>query len=145
DEGQSTSSASEADGPGKVQVVAGNDNPYLDFRRPGDPGGVGYFRIHSQVQFLDAGMMGCALGLRAATPAGLEFDGIRDGPTVVAPNLAWFFELGDGAALHCFVGKSVRAGSGWTDNLGRRVEYGLAMHHPVPLLDGSDNRNLFLF
>lgn len=137
--------ANDGDGPGKMQVVAGNDNPYFDLRRPGDPGGVGYFRVQSQVQFLDNGKTGATLGLRAATPAGLEYDGLADGPTVVAPNLAWYYDLGDGAALHGFVGKNVRAAGGWTDNLGRNVEYGVAIHRPMPMPDGGVNRSLFLF
>src|SRR5262249_16017338 len=36
---QASLPGSDADGLGRVQVTAGNDNPYLDFRRPGDPGG----------------------------------------------------------------------------------------------------------
>jgi hypothetical protein len=139
------STPSEGDSLSRMQVVAGNDNPYLDFRRPGDPGGVGYLRLHSQVQFVDTGRTGCTLGLRAATPAGLEYDGLQDGPTVVAPNLGWYYDLGEGAGLHGFVGKSVRAGGGWTDNLGRNVEYGVAVHRPVPLLDSGDSHSLFMF
>jgi hypothetical protein len=137
--------STEADAFSRMQVVAGNDNPYLDFRRPGDPGGVGYLRLQSQMQVVDTGRSGCTLGFRAATPAGLEYDGLPDGPTVVAPNLGWYYDLGEGAGLHGFVGKSVRAGGGWTDSLGRNVEYGVAVHRPVPLLDGGDSRNLFLF
>src|SRR5262249_1446805 len=137
--------ANDNDSSGKLQVVAGNDNPYFDLRRPGDPGGVGYFRVHSQLQVLDTGKTGATLGLRAAPPAWLEFDGLQEGPTVVAPNLAWYYDLGSGAALHGFVGKNVRAGGGWTDNLGRNVEYGLAVHRPVPMPDGSPSRNFFLF
>jgi hypothetical protein len=137
--------ANEGETSGKFQVVAGNDNPYFDIRRPGDPGGVGYFRVQSQLQFVDTGRTGCTLGLRAATPAGMEYDGLADGPTVVAPNLAWSYDLGDGTALHGFVGKNVRAGGGWTDNLGRSVEYGVAMQQPLPTPDGGVARNLFLF
>jgi hypothetical protein len=135
----------DSDGSGRVFVIAGNDNPYLDFRRPGDPGGVGYFRVNSQLQFLDTGRTGCTVGLRAATPAGLEFDGVQSGPTHVAPNFAWYYDLGDGAGLHGFVGKSVRAAGDWTDSLGRNVEYGLAIHRPFPIPDGGISRNLFMF
>jgi hypothetical protein len=135
----------DADGPGRMSVIAGNDNPYLDFRRPGDPGGVGYFRVNSQLQFIDSGRTGCTVGLRAATPAGLEFDGVQSGPTHVAPNFAWYYDLGDGAGLHGYVGKSVRAAGDWTDTLGRNVEYGLALHHPFPTPDGGISRNLFMF
>jgi hypothetical protein len=137
---------SDDDGPSRISVIAGNDNPYLDFRRSGDPGGVGYFRVNSQLQFLDTGRTGCTLGLLAATPAGLEFDGAQSGPTYVAPNFAWYYDLGDGAGLHGFVGKSVRAAGDWTDNPWRNVQYGLAVHRPVPMPDGgATNRNLFMF
>jgi hypothetical protein len=142
---QAAMPTSDGDGPSRLSVIAGNDNPYLDFRRPGDPGGVGYYRVQSQLQFLDTGRTGCTLGFRAATPAGVEYDGLQNGPTFVAPNLAWFYDLGDGAGLHGFVGKNVRAAGDWTDNLGRNVEYGFAVHRPVPTVDGSINRNLFLF
>jgi hypothetical protein len=134
-----------ADGPNRLSVIMGNDNPYLDFRRPGDPGGVGYLRVQSQLQFLDTGRTGCTIGLRAATPAGLEYDGLQNGPTFVAPNLAWFYDLGDGVGLHGFVGKNVRAAGDWTDTFGRNVEYGFAMHRPMPTADGGMSRNLFLF
>ena len=140
-----TLTPSDSDGPSRISVIAGNDNPYLDFRRPGDPGGVGYFRVNSQLQFLDNGRTGCTIGLLAATPAGLEFDGVQTGPTYVAPNFAWSYDLGDGAGLHGFVGKSVRAAGDWTDSLGRNVEYGLALHRPVPVPEGATNHNLFMF
>jgi hypothetical protein len=142
---QPRSPESEADLFSRISVAAGNDNPYFDFRRPGDPGGVGYFRVQSQLQFLDTGKTGCTLGLNAAGPAGLEYDGLQDGPTVVFPSLGWYYDLGDGAGLHGFVGKNVRAGGGWTDNLSSNVEFGFALHHPMPSLDGGINRNLFLF
>jgi hypothetical protein len=128
-----------------MQVQAGNDNPFFDFRRPGDLGGVGYFKVHGQVQWLDTGKTGCTLGLQAAAPAGLEYDGVQDGPTMLAPNFGWYYDLGDGAALHGYVGKSVRATGGWSDNLGRNVEYGFAVHRPMPLPDGGVARRLFLF
>lgn len=137
--------ASDNDPPGRLQVAAGNDNPFFDFRRPGDLGGVGYFKLHSQVQFLDTGRSACTLGLQAAAPAGLEYDGVQEGPTHVAPNLGWYYDLGDGSGIHGYVGKSVRAAGGWTDTLGRNVEYGLALQRPVPLPDGGVQRNLFMF
>ena len=78
----------------RLHVLAHREERH-EFR--GDPGGVGYFRVQSQLQFLDTGKTGCTIGLRAATPAGVEYDGLQDGPTFVAPNLAWHYDLGDGA------------------------------------------------
>src|SRR5438067_413565 len=37
-------------GPDWLQLVAGADNPYFDFRQRGDPGGLGFYRVYSQVQ-----------------------------------------------------------------------------------------------
>src|SRR5262249_47857751 len=42
------------DGPSWLQLSMGGDNPFFDARRPGDPGGVGYYRLHSQVQLFDS-------------------------------------------------------------------------------------------
>src|SRR5437899_511838 len=33
----------------RLQVGLGGDNPFFDFRRPGDPGGIGYYRLYSQM------------------------------------------------------------------------------------------------
>src|SRR5438270_658977 len=30
-----------------LQIAIGQDNPWFDLRRPGDPGGVGYYRMNS--------------------------------------------------------------------------------------------------
>ena len=38
-----------------VQFGMGSDNPFFDFRRPGDPGGVGYYKVHTQLQLFDCG------------------------------------------------------------------------------------------
>jgi hypothetical protein len=134
-------------GPGRMQVAIGNDNPYFDFRRRGDPGGVGYYRFYSQMQCLDLGRGGCSLGLQAVAPAGLEADGIANGPTVFSPSFAWYHDFDDGWGIDGFVGKHLHASSGWTGNLGhgRGIDYGLALHRPLPTLDGEASRNLFWF
>jgi hypothetical protein len=134
-------------GPGHMQVAVGYDNPYFDFRRRSDPGGVGYYRFYSQMQCFDLGRGGCSVGLQAVSPAGLESDGVANGPTYFSPNIAWYHEFGDGSGLDGFVGKQVRAGSGWSGGLhrSRSLDYGLAFHRPLPCLDGSDSQNLFWF
>ena len=53
-----------------LTVTMGNDNPFFDLRRPGDPGGVGYYKVHGQVQLLDSPNTGCTVALQAVTPAG---------------------------------------------------------------------------
>jgi hypothetical protein len=134
-------------GPTPMQVAIGYDNPYFDFRRRGDPGGVGYYRFYSQMQFLDLGRGGCSLGLQAVAPAGPESDGVANGATFFSPSIAWYHDFGDGCGIDGFVGKHVRAVSGWSGSLhrGRGLDYGLAYHRPLPTLDGEASQNLFWF
>src|SRR5262249_28575144 len=84
--------------PDWIGLSVGNDNPYFDLRRRGDPGGVGFARVDTQVQLFDTSTTSFALGLQAVTPLGLQAEGVADnqGPTVVTPALAVFHELGDG-------------------------------------------------
>ena len=118
-------------GPDWVQLSLGNDNPFFDFRRPGDPGGVGYYRVNSQLQLFDSRSTGCAFNLQAVTPAGRDMDGLPDGPTVVTPALSVFHELDDGTAIQGFVGKHVNLAQGWSNNLNRSVHYGMAVQRPL--------------
>ncbi len=135
-----------ADG-GPLQVSMGNDNPFLDFRRRGAPGGVGYYKVQGQLQFLDTGKTGCTLCFQAVRPAGLESNGVNDGPTFVSPAVTVFHDLGDGSALQGFVGKDVRANSAWRDGVadGGGLKYGLAVQQPVPGLTPDPSRGLFVF
>lgn len=135
----------DADGPNWMQLAMGSDNPYFDVRLPGDPGGVGYYKLHSQVQLFDNQRTGCALGLQAWTPAGTEMDGVPDGPTVVSPALSLFHTLDDGTAIQGFVGKHVPLNPRPTGQLGRSVQYGMAVQRP--LVQGTPNSpgSLYLF
>ncbi|HEX5273438.1 MAG TPA: hypothetical protein VFW33_23235 [Gemmataceae bacterium] len=130
-----------------IQVSMGNDNPFFDFRRRGAPGGVGYYKVQTQVTFLDTGRTGCTFSFQAVRPAGLESNGVNDGPTFVSPALTIFHDLGDGTALHGFVGKDVRANSTWRDGVvdGSNLKYGLALQQPVPGLTSDPSRGLFVF
>ena len=114
-----------------LQVAVGSDNPFLDLRRPGDPGGIGYYRMHTQVQLFDSPTTGCALALRAVTPAGRECNGIANGPTFVSPALSFFQALDNDFALQAFVGKHMRLDSPVGPSLRRSVEYGLALNRPL--------------
>jgi hypothetical protein len=136
----------EADaGDNRMQFAAGQDNPFFDVQRPGDPGGVGFWRYNTQVQLVDTGSTSCTLALEAVRPAGLEFDGLKEGPTVVTPAVALFHEVTDGLALQGFVGQNVYASARWTDSLDRNLEYGMAVQAPVPTAGGEAARNLFVF
>jgi hypothetical protein len=123
----------------------GLDNPFFDYRWRNDPGGVGFYKLHSQVQLVDQGRTSLCLGLQAVTPAGLEVGGLADGPTVFSPALAWFQELGQGAALQGFVAKNFRARSGWTDDLETNIHYGMALQYALPGLAFCPRQSFHLF
>jgi hypothetical protein len=141
-----SAATSDASSASRVLVSMGNDNPFFDFRRPGDPGGVGYLKLHTQYLLFDTPNSGICLGLQAVTPAGLDADGVSQGPTVLSPNFACYYDLGGGTALHGFFGKSLRAGTGWSDGLERDARYGVALQSPVPGLARQSNPPpVFLF
>jgi hypothetical protein len=139
----------EADAFNWLQVSVGSDNPYFDFRRPGDPGGLGYYRMNSQLQLFDTGKTGLNLALGASTPAGLESDGIATGPTFFSPAVACYQELGEGTTIQAFVGRHLRANSRWADGLNRSIQFGIAAQHPLPdppYFSSSDSHHcLFAF
>jgi hypothetical protein len=124
-----TGSSDEA---GRLQVQFGADNPYLDLRRPGDPGGVGYRRLNTQFQLFDNGGTGIVIGFQALQPSGVEFDGLNEGPTVVRPAIGMFQEVGEGMAVHGFVGKDVQTGPQWSTDLDRNLQYGMAVQTLLP-------------
>jgi hypothetical protein len=129
----------------RFKLAVGSDNPFFDFRRPGDPGGVGFYRLHSQVLLFDNQKTGLSMGLQAVTPAGLEADGVADGPTILSPHFAWFHQVGNGTAIQGFVGKNVRANSHWSDSLERQINYGLALQSPLPGTESTPGRSVHLF
>jgi hypothetical protein len=131
---------------GRLQVTLGTDNPFFDFRRPGDPGGVGFYRLYSQYQLLDSQTTCLGLNLQAFAPAGLEADGVEQGPTIVCPSVAWYCDLGEGSALHAFIGKNLRANWRLPDRVRRGgFQYGFAFQRPLPSLDSNACSNVYLF
>jgi hypothetical protein len=155
-----TPAADTNDGPGWLQFGMGTDNPFFDLRRPGDPGGVGYYRVNTQLALLDSPTTSCALGLQAVTPAGIQFAGVPDGPTVFSPAFSVFHAFTDRLAVQGFVSKNVPIASGdssWllqrnlpfssadgVTALQRNLQYGLALQRPV-LPEGPEGlRNLFV-
>ena len=122
----------DAGGPDWIEVSMGNDNPYFDLRRPGDPGGVGFFKVHSQVQVFDTGMTGMTVALEAVTPAGLEQDGVQDGQTVVSPALSLYHTLGDGTGIQGFVSKNVNVSlASMSAPLYYQMQGGFAVQRPL--------------
>ncbi len=132
-------------GNGRVQVAMGMDNPFFDFRRRGDPGGVGFYRLDSQVLLLDSGTTGLSLGMQAVTPAGLDADGVAGGPTVLSPNFGWFYEVSNGTAIQGFIGKNIHANSHWTEGSQRDIRYGLALQSLFPGLESGPNQAIHFF
>jgi hypothetical protein len=129
--------------PGRVNVVVREDNPYFDLRQPDDPGGVGFHRLHSQLQLLESGTTSVCLNLQAVAPAGSASGGAPDGPTVFTPGLAVFQELGGGTALQGFVGQHIWA-NGAGEPPGQSVQYGMGVQWPVLGLGGRE-QGLYLF
>jgi hypothetical protein len=132
------------EGPSWLQLAMGNDNPYFDVRRPGDPGGVGYYKVYSGVQLFDNQRTACALALLAVTPAGLEMDGVPDGPTVLRPAFSLSHSLDDeGTAIHGFIGRQVHFNPKPGPQY-RGLEYGMAFQRPLPAVP-SGAGSLYLF
>ncbi|HTU91747.1 MAG TPA: hypothetical protein VMF69_16810 [Gemmataceae bacterium] len=142
--GASPAPTTEDSGPEWIQFGMGSDNPYVDLRLPGDPGGYGYSRVNTQVSLLDSQKTACSFGVQAVTPTGAQFGGLPDGPTVVIPDFSVFHALNDRLALQGFVSKNVPISDASGTALQRNVQYGLALQRP--LFDGASEgwRNLFV-
>jgi hypothetical protein len=141
--GPSSAPAASEDGPDWIQFGMGTDNPYLDLRRPGDPGGFGFYRVNTQVQLLDSPTTACTLGLQTVTPAGIQFGGMPDGATVVSPTFSVFHTVGERTALQGFIAKNVPLYSADGTPIQRNLQYGLAVQRPI-VVDGPEGlRNLF--
>lgn len=132
-------------GPDWLSLTVGGDNPFFDLRRPGDPGGVGYYRVHSQVQLFESANTGCAVALQAVTPAGSENDGLNDGPTVLSPAFSVYHALDDGTAIQGFVGQHVNLSPRWTNQVGQSIHYGMAVQHPLMESGPEGVGNVYVF
>ena len=128
-----------------MQVAFGADNPYFDLFRPGNPGGIGYTRVHTQYQVFDSGTSSLCLNMLAYTPTGMEMGGIANGPTTFCPAVSWFQDLGQGTALQGFVCHNVNARPGWEENWSRRIYYGVAWQCPLFGYDKDSDQGVFFF
>lgn len=128
-----------------VLIALGPYNPFFDVRRPDDPRGAGFTRFHSQVQLLDLESINVSLHLQAVAPAGPESGGALYGPTIFAPALAWYHDLGEGLALQGYLGQSIHANGRWNESLGARFHYGLGLQAPVPEMTSGGVEGLFFF
>jgi hypothetical protein len=130
---------------GRVQLSMGLDNPYFDFRRPGDPGGIGYYKLHTQYQLLGGEKTEISLVLRAVAPAGLDCDGVASGATVFSPSVAWFQEIRDGTAVQGFIGKDVPANARWVASVQRGFQYGVGIQTPLSAAQSGQTANWHFF
>lgn len=130
---------------GSMQFVYGAHIPYLDMYRKGDPGGFGFYKVHSQVQIFDVGSTSISAVVQAVTPMGLENGGVNSGKTIMSPALACFQELGDGAALHAFVGQDLCTSARSRDQWQAGCRYGLALQQAVPLTARGSDQGVFVF
>jgi hypothetical protein len=136
----------EAD-PGGVNLLFGNDNPAFGFRRPQDPGGVGYTRLFSQVQLFEDERTACTLVLQAFTPSGIEYDGLPEhrGATVVSPALSLYHALtDDGIGLQFCFNRNVGVANPTRQPLAEQWQYGLGVHCPLANGQGDVLRCWFI-
>jgi hypothetical protein len=131
--------------PKNLQVVLGEDNPFFDFRRRQSPGGTGFYKIQTQFSLFDTPTTGCSLTCRAVTPAGIEWEGVNEGPTFVSPTLTLFHDLGGGTVFQGFLGKDLFANSRWRESMDESIQYGLAWQQPVLSVAPDLKRGLFVF
>jgi hypothetical protein len=128
-----------------LQVNLGMYNPNFDLHLPGDPGKLGYYRLYSQLQLVDQRTTSVCLNVNSTGPAGVQFGGLAQGPTVASQSLSWFQDLGAGTALQGYVGQSIQANSGWRDNLHEGFHYGMALQYPLPPVAAQQTQNLYVF
>jgi hypothetical protein len=132
------------DDSGPVQIAYGNYVPFLDMPKRGDPGGFGYYKIHSQVQIIDGGSTNVCLAVQALTPIGLQCGGVN-GPSYVSPTLACFQDLGQGSALHAFVGQELAANARWRDQMRSSLRCGIAVQQPLMMMADSGEEGFYVF
>jgi hypothetical protein len=140
DDDPSVDGPASGSGPRGVTVSFGSDNPYLEPRSAGDPGGLGFLRFYSQVQVVDLGSTSVCFGMQAWTPAGIENGGVSQGPTVLSPGLAFYQDLGLGMGLHGFADLSYR-----TLKQTGQSHVGLAVQCPLHNWERPEDQEFFLF
>lgn len=141
-----TTAAEDDNGPNWLQFALGADNPYFDFRRPGDPGGIGYNRVVTQVQLLDTSRTACCLDLQACTPAGTQYLGLQGGPTIFSPSFALFHALDNDTAIQAFVGRHMWVNSAdAASHVPRSVRYGMAFQRSLATTGLESLRNVYFY
>jgi hypothetical protein len=132
-------------GPEWLQLSMGNDNPFFDLRRRGDPGGIGYYRVVTQAKLVDTYSTIFAVGMQAVTPAGRDTGGLQNGPTVVSPGFSLFHAFTSGTAVQGYLGKNFHLGDTDTYRLPRSARYAVAVQQPLgDELSGLNNVFFFV-
>lgn len=129
-----------------LSFSAGNDNPYFELRKAGDPGGLGFARVNTQVQLWQSERTAFSLGVQAVTPLGLQSEGLADhqGPTVLSPALSLFHSLDEGLAVQMFVGKNLPVMNATTRPVRREVQYGVAVQRSLSTEENDPLSCLFV-
>lgn len=125
-------------------ISIGNDNPYLEVRQPGSPGGIGYYRVSTQMQVIDSTSTSFAFVVQAFTPAGLQNFGLNQGATTFCPSMSFFHNLSDGLAIQGFVGENMHMRTNLSGGLGQNVQGGIAIQRAIMPL-ASNQSNLYFF
>jgi hypothetical protein len=136
----------DSDDPDFLTFTIGNDNPFFDYRLHGDPGGVGFTRVNTQVQLFDTARTACSLGLQAVTPGGAQFDGLPDrmGPTVLTPALSVYHALDNAIALQAYIGKHMPIQNSSTQAINRDFQYGMALQRPITTREDDLFRRVYV-
>lgn len=134
----------EEDGPDWLQVAVGSDLPYFELRQRGDPGGIGYYRVNTQVKLVDTGTTCASFAVQAWTPAGIQFGGLPDGPTVFSTALGLYQALGDGTAIQGFLGKNMPLLNAGGAPLQRNMQCGLALQRSLDPAAADGFQNVYL-
>ncbi len=145
-------SAAPDPGPDWMTLSLGNDNPSFGFRRRGDPGGVGFTRLASQVQLFDTAQTSMALCVNAVAPAGVQNDGLPDsrGATVFMPAFSLFHALDDATGLLLSVGTNLTlpgpatAQTQTQTQTRRDLQYGVALYRAVDADPAGLFHNVYL-
>jgi hypothetical protein len=129
-----------------LNVTLGYDNPYFDMRQRGDPGGIGFYRVSSQVQLFDTDRTAFSFGVHAFTPAGLQFNGLADsqGSTVLSPALALYHALDEDTAVQGYVSKNVMVQQSAVNPVDQNVRYGMALQRSLNTVGAEPLKNVYL-
>jgi hypothetical protein len=90
------------------------------------------------VQLFDSPKTACTFGLQAVAPAGIQFAGVPEGPTVLSPAFSVFHALTETTAIQGFIAKNVPvSGADGSCFVQRNLQCGMAVQRPL-VADGPE-------